>query len=737
MISISIGGPKSNAQAVEVEINDGVRGLSDALAAIGPGFEKWWSGHRWQRSYRNEAGWLSCGVVVIDIDHDSPTGQDAPDDDVGLLCALVRERGVDGNLFHLTPHGARVAFVLKDQCEDVELVRRALRGACAMLTDIVSNAHYKVDASTSCDLARLMFTPNSLAKGVQRNAHVVMMNAEAYDVADLARRAPPEPVRTSVTIAPVVRNPDTDYATAVQRFNDEHPLDVERHSDTCPICGHHECFGVLPKDRQRWFCWSSNHAEVGVRSPKGWHGDALDLYAHENGVKPIDVLLRLGYLARREPAAISDDAPESDEIVRRRAIRNNSFDSACTLLEREAYPTENDRNLRDILRGRQIRFNEMTGMVEFGNWDEHNVGRGVTDIRDVDVDIIRRRLELLYRGGIDQNGNETGLKIARNDVERAVAVVADEHSYHPVRDYLSSLAWDCVDRIDFVVSEILGAEDSPLNRAMIRKTLFSAVVRVFEPGCKVDTMLVLQGAQGAMKSTFFKTLSAPWFVDTAIDINGDATRAYQVMRRAWLFEWAELETLLKARDFSTVKAFLSSTEDTYIAKYGRHPISIKRSGIIVGTINPEEFLSDETGARRFWPIICGIINLKLAEEWRDMLWAEAVAMYRAWVLRGRQTSECPWWLTSDEEKLIKGSHDKHRVGDAWEEFLVGWAEGRPEPFTTSDALKAVGKERKDWKAEDTRRVSKIFKAYGYERKAKRTGTSVTQVWQKAPVQLDL
>jgi len=739
MISLSLGQWRDEPQAELVTFEgdeNPVYVLGTWLGSVAAGEERWWSPHTWENSYRLEAGWLSACAAVVDVDHasDPKVCKVAPEDDVNALCAVVRDRRMPGNLFHLTPHGARVIFVFDAESRDVNEVRRALRGACELVAVAIPSS-YKVDTGTSCDVARFFYTPNARAKGIDRTAHVVQMRAEPVPMADLTAHAPrPE---GSPAIVPT-RQPDNSYRDAVARFNADHPLDLRRHSDSCPVCEHNGCFGRLPNDPQCWFCWSSNHTGVGRQTERGWLGDSLDLYAHERGLRPVDVLLREGYLAPRQPPAPVTPDDGGAQLLPRRGIYNNSFDSACTVLSKESYPTEDD-NVREIIPGRkQIRFNEMTGCIEFGYWDDRDPsGRDVREIRDVDVDIIRRRIETLYPGGVDKNGNQTGLKMGRDLVERALAVVADEHAYHPVRDYLSSLAWDCVPRIERVAKEILGAADTQLNRTMIRKTLISAVARVFEPGCKVDTMLVLQGKQGAMKSSFFRALASPWFIDTPIDISSDATRAYQVMRRAWLFEWAELETLLKARDVSTIKAFMSSPEDTYIAKYGRHPIVVKRSGIVVGSINPLQFLEDETGSRRIWPMrVADRVRLDLAHEWRDSLWAEAVALYREWVGRGRRLDERPWWLTDEEDAELRTIHEEHRVGDIWEDSILPWADLQAEPFTTTRAIeKALSKPAGQCTRNDEMRVGKILKAAGYEKKSH--GEKRTKMWRRVSAQTSL
>jgi hypothetical protein len=706
---ISLGAGRMRPQAETIEL-DGptVYAVAGALHSIEPQTEGWWSPHVWRGSYRDEKAWISSVGVTIDIDHDSNPKESpfAPDDDLARLCNVQSQGKIPGNLFHLSPHGARVILCFPAQCSDREMVIAASRGACALIAKAIEGLPYHVDEGTSCDIARLFFAPNAFAKGVQRNAHVVTMRAEPYEAAELARHAPMLQVAPDIAVLPPVkREPQPDYQAAVASFNAEHPLDVKRHSDTCPICEHNGCFGVLPNDRQRWFCWSSNHSGVGVRSQRGHHGDALDLFAHENGVRPIDVLLKMGYLA---PKPRPEPAPVASITERRRPTRNNSYLSVLQILTAETNPSPGDKP-RGVLGGRAIRFNEMTGLVELGG----------AELRDVDIAIVRGELERLHVGAIDKDGNEIGLKASKTDVDDAVRQIAAENSYHPVRDYLLGLAWDGVERLDHVANDLLGAEDSQLNRTLVRKFFISAVARPLSPGCKVDTMLILQGKQGALKSTFFRVLSSPWFLDTPIDISGDVARAYQTLRRAWLYEWAELETLLKARDSSAAKAFLSSPSDSYIPKYGRNPVDVKRSGVIVGTINPDEFLTDETGSRRYWPVRVGEINLSAVAEQRDQLWAEAVAMYQA--------GEA-WWLDTDTEGTLVEAQEHHRVRDAWEDVILPWASSQGEPFTTARVLKvALEKPEGQWSKADEMRVSRILKGARFTRKAH--GPNRTPKWR--------
>jgi len=205
-----------------------------------------------------------------------------------------------------------------------------------------------------------------------------------------------------------------------------------------------------------------------------------------------------------------------------------------------------------------------------------------------------------------------------------------------------------------------GVPDSPYVRAVGRKFLISAVARIRQPGCKVDTMLVLEGAQGVKKSSSIEALfGSDYFSDQLSDV---ATKdASSDVRGKWVLEWAELDNLSRAES-SSVKKYVSRKTDDYRPSYGRRNIRVPRQCVFVGTLNPEGggYLKDATGGRRFWPVRCGDIDVDTLLRNRDQLWAEAVALYEA---RER------WWFTSDEPELIQAAKEEQaarRVEDPWE-----------------------------------------------------------------------
>jgi putative DNA primase/helicase len=306
-------------------------------------------------------------------------------------------------------------------------------------------------------------------------------------------------------------------------------------------------------------------------------------------------------------------------------------------------------------------------------------------------------------------GREYGFDPSKDDAIAAIAGVACESAYHPVADYLRSLAWDGQPRISWFLRDVLRAPETPLYQAMIRRWFVAAVARPLRPGCKVDTMLVLQGAQGARKSTLFRALSSPWFVDSSMSL--DNKDAYMILSQSWLAEWPELDVVSKASR-EKVKAFLSSPEDCYRAPYARGVIRVLRTQSIVGTTNAEEFLGDPTGSRRFWPIAVGAIDLELATAWRDQLWAEAVAAFDA----GER-----WWLDESEEALRATDAATWEHTDAWGDVLLPWASTKL-LFTTHEALEdGLSLKPKEITRGHEMRVAELLRRAGYAKRRDGSG----------------
>jgi hypothetical protein len=347
-----------------------------------------------------------------------------------------------------------------------------------------------------------------------------------------------------------------------------------------------------------------------------------------------------------------------------------------------------------VLEDAPLEFNEQTMTP--------TVGRRA--IEPVDVARIRERAEIRF----SSPKRAKGLQFNRGDIEEAIAQVSREHPFHPVAEFLGALKWDGVERLSHLAADVLqiGPGELALSTILLRRFMIAAVARALKPGCKVDTVLILTGSQGARKSTFLRILAGDeWFSDTAIDIH--SKDAFMVLRRVWILEWAELAAMTRARDGEAVKGFVSSQADTFRPPYEREVRNVPRSNVIVGTTNSAQFLNDETGERRWWPVpVSETIDFALLASLREQLWAEAVAAFR----KGEQ-----WHLTPDEETLLRAAQVRYKARDAWEDLVLPFVESCSLPPTLADVLKdGVNKPAGQWTPHDERRVTRILREAQFE-----------------------
>lgn len=271
---------------------------------------------------------------------------------------------------------------------------------------------------------------------------------------------------------------------------------------------------------------------------------------------------------------------------------------------------------------------------------------GTELLKDVDYSGVRNYIECVY--GIAAN----------QKIDDTLSLEFEKHKYHPIINYIESLAWDGVERVDNLLINYFGAENNVYSKAAIRKTLCAAVARVFEPGVKFDTALILVGDQGTYKSTFVKKLGRDWFSDTFMTVQGK--EAFEQIQGAWLIEIAELSGLKKA-EVEVIKHYISKREDSFRPAYGRVVETYKRQCVFFGTTNDKDFLRDPTGNRRFMPIdvrkefIKKDVAIDLTDNEIDQIWAEAYELYK----NGEAL-----YLSGEEESLAKIEQCKHSEVDS-------------------------------------------------------------------------
>lgn len=257
----------------------------------------------------------------------------------------------------------------------------------------------------------------------------------------------------------------------------------------------------------------------------------------------------------------------------------------------------------------------------------------------------------------------------KSDTRDAIKSVANHRHFNPIKDYLQGLTWDGIPRLaggmyegaamPHAAAEYLGAPPDAIFGTFLTKWHVSAVARIMRPGCKADCMLIVEGLQGRMKSTYLRMMATINGHEYFADGIGDITNKDSIMLMAgcWIIENAELAGFSRP-ELGHIKAWLSRTTDRYIPKFESEPREIPRSFVVSGTHNPsgQGYLKDPTGNRRFWPLPVERVDINRVKADRDQIWAEAVALYEA----GQE-----WWLTPDEEVECDRLTTERRSVDPW------------------------------------------------------------------------
>lgn len=271
------------------------------------------------------------------------------------------------------------------------------------------------------------------------------------------------------------------------------------------------------------------------------------------------------------------------------------------------------------------------------------------------------------------------------DIEGNILLVARANSYDPLRDYLLTRKWDGVERAETLLIRYFGVADTPHSRRIARRWLVGSVARALDPGCKFDNVLVFVGLQGKKKTSAFEALGGPFYRSSEINLHDKDSK--MLAGYSWLVELAELAAI-RQTETTLQKSFLTQRYDFYRAPYAASLKQTPRRAVFIGTTNEPRFLTDPTGNRRWWPFMCGDVDISGLLRDRDQLWAEAVAVYLAHEFcyacsiskdtvfgQKPRCEEHRWWLSSEEEADAQTAADEFQ-DDAphtvWQQKIIEW-----------------------------------------------------------------
>lgn len=307
-------------------------------------------------------------------------------------------------------------------------------------------------------------------------------------------------------------------------------------------------------------------------------------------------------------------------------------------------------------------------------------------------------------------------KMAVGTARDAVTAIAMRNRRNECAEWLRAQRWDGVPRLHQFLAIGFGAEQTPYTEAVGRCWMVSMVARALDPGCKVDTMPVFEGAQGARKSSGLEALASKrWFAEASESVM--SKDFFQTLQGKLLVEIAEMDTFSRA-EVAAVKRVITCKVDRYRAPYGRRAEDHPRMCVFAGTTNEDEYLRDATGARRFWPIACGTVDTDWIARWRGQLFAEAAALY---------DSGAPWWDVPADD--AQREQEARRVGDEWERVVGDWLTGIYET-TVGEVLKgALGIDPESWDKQTQMRAAHILKGMDWKRVTARRAGKVQKVWR--------
>lgn len=322
-----------------------------------------------------------------------------------------------------------------------------------------------------------------------------------------------------------------------------------------------------------------------------------------------------------------------------------------------------------------------------------------------------------------------GIKLPKNTIADAFMRVAYTNKTNPAKEYMESLQWDGAQRLNNWLFDYAGAvnADNTYLESVGSKWMIGAVKRIYEPGCKFDTVLVLEGEQGLGKSTILRELATlggqEYFLDNVGDIRNKDT--VMAMQGHLIIEMAELASFKKVEN-EEIKGFITRQTDVYRPPYARTIAKRKRMFVLAASTNEGEsdgYLTDATGNRRYWPVSCGKIDYDGIKKHREQLWAEAVHRYK----KGEAT-----WLDMNQMQGAVVEQNKRYVEDAWQDkvaSIVG-ASTMVVEWTLDEICKELDINQRDINNFVKGRLKKCLKVIGWHEVRREKDGATKRMWVK-------
>jgi hypothetical protein len=447
-----------------------------------------------------------------------------------------------------------------------------------------------------------------------------------------------------------------------------------------------------------WEGWSAKSAKWQESDREKWDGFKP---TNTNGEATLIAMAREGGWQYQSPKKLPSAPAKKDNSAK---VTKGNYHIRITKDGKELHEP-NQHNVREYLK-----------VIQFPAWYDsflnkifyHREGEGIVEWSD----LLTLRLQ-----GILQDQFDGMRRLSKEVVNDAVIRYSNDKVKNCLTDWLDSLKWDDKPRLDTWLHEYLGAENNTYIREVGRCWLLGAVARAYQPGIKFDWMLVLEGPQGVGKSTALQVLSNGWF-DTVTSFNGKDP--LDKIQGRWIIEIEELDAFNKS-EVDSIKSFLTNTNDRYRPAYGHFTVDHPRTCVFAGTTNKNEYLRDETGNRRFWPIQCGQIKNEMLRKDLNQLWAETVTRFK---------KDEAFFINEDARVTAIEMQDSRYQGDAWDEVISAYIEEKSAVTYDQifDSVLYIDLNLRDQRSR--LRIGKIMRRLGWDYLQVRVGKSKSRKWVK-------